>query len=206
MARAESCGAGWFARAGVVLLAASVGACSSFDFFTKRTTRRPTSPPTGSTTRASTFSTQKKDPKEAAKKFEEVDRQHPYSEWARKSLIMSAYAYYQAGEYDDCDQRGQALHHAASGQPGRRLRAIPDRLVLLRRNSRRHPRPGAHRKGARRARRVIRKYPTSEYAVSAKQKIEIARDQLAGKEMQIGRYYLEQARITPARSTASRWS
>ena len=38
----------------------------------------------------------KHDPKEAAKKFEEVDRQHPYSEWARKALIMSSYAYYTA--------------------------------------------------------------------------------------------------------------
>ena len=37
----------------------------------------------------------KKDYKAAAKKFEEVDRQHPYSEWARKALIMSAYAYYE---------------------------------------------------------------------------------------------------------------
>src|SRR6201991_3268194 len=41
----------------------------------------------------------KKNAKEAAKKFEEVDRQHPYSEWARKSLIMSSYAYYSAGAY-----------------------------------------------------------------------------------------------------------
>src|SRR5215472_15786413 len=40
-------------------------------------------------------------PKDAAKKFEEVDRQHPYSDWARKALIMTAFAYYQAGEYDD---------------------------------------------------------------------------------------------------------
>src|SRR5262245_24743268 len=39
---------------------------------------------------------EEKNYKEAAKKFEEVDRQHPYSEWARKSLIMSAYAYYEA--------------------------------------------------------------------------------------------------------------
>ena len=43
----------------------------------------------------------KKDTKGAAKRFEEVDRQHPYSEWARKSLIMSSYAYYEAGAYDD---------------------------------------------------------------------------------------------------------
>ncbi len=53
---------------------------------------------------------------------------------------------------------------------------------------------------------VSRKYPTSEYATSAKQKIEVARDQLAGKEMAIGRYYLTR-RTSPAPSTASRsWS
>ena len=44
---------------------------------------------------------EKGDLKAAAKRFEEVDRQHPYSEWARKSLIMSAYAYYQSGAYED---------------------------------------------------------------------------------------------------------
>ena len=44
----------------------------------------------------------KKDPKAASKKFEEVDRQHPYSDWARKSLLMSAYAFYNAGDYDSC--------------------------------------------------------------------------------------------------------
>src|SRR5260370_41529915 len=43
----------------------------------------------------------KKEFKMSAKKFEEVDRQHPYSDWARKSLIMSAFAYYQDGEYDE---------------------------------------------------------------------------------------------------------
>src|ERR1700729_1367273 len=44
---------------------------------------------------------EKHDPKEAAKKFEEVDRQHPYSEWARKSLLMSAYSYYEAKQYEE---------------------------------------------------------------------------------------------------------
>jgi outer membrane protein assembly factor BamD len=44
----------------------------------------------------------KKDPKAASKKFEEVDRQHPYSDLARKSVLMSAYAFYQAGDYDNC--------------------------------------------------------------------------------------------------------
>src|SRR4029077_2133684 len=45
---------------------------------------------------------EKRDIKAANKKFEEVDRQHPYSDWARKSLLMSAYASYQAGDYDSC--------------------------------------------------------------------------------------------------------
>src|SRR5947199_9347908 len=45
---------------------------------------------------------ERKDAKAASKKFEEVDRQHPYSEWARKSLLMSAYAFYQSGDYDSC--------------------------------------------------------------------------------------------------------
>ena len=44
----------------------------------------------------------KHDPKAASKKFEEVDRQHPYSDWARKSLLMSAYAFYNAGDYASC--------------------------------------------------------------------------------------------------------
>src|SRR5689334_15267006 len=44
---------------------------------------------------------QKNDAKGAAKKFEEVDRQHPYSDWARKALLMQAFAYYEARDYDD---------------------------------------------------------------------------------------------------------
>src|SRR5437660_4252477 len=45
---------------------------------------------------------QRKDNKAATKKFEEVDRQHPYSDWARKSLLMSAYSFYNQGDYDSC--------------------------------------------------------------------------------------------------------
>src|SRR6202047_2589068 len=55
----------------------------------------------------------KQEYKEAAKKFDEVDRENPYSDWARKALLMSAYSYYQAHEYSDCinsAQRYVALH------------------------------------------------------------------------------------------------
>ena len=83
-------------------LAASLGACSSFDFFSKKDDTPPDEPADRLYNEGLYLLNQKKDPREAVKKFEEVDRQHPYSEWARKSLIMSSYAYYQAGEYDDC--------------------------------------------------------------------------------------------------------
>src|SRR5262245_29576593 len=59
----------------------------------------------------------KGDTKEAAKKFEEVDRQHPYSDWARKALIMSAYAHYQAGAYDDCISAARRYVQLHPGSP-----------------------------------------------------------------------------------------
>ena len=146
----------------------------------------------------------KGDYKAAAKKFDEVDRQDPYSDWARKSLLMSAYAYYQARAIRRVRQLGEALHHAAPRQSRRRLCPISDRRVLLRSDSRRFARPGAG--DARRSTRlqeVVRKYPQSEYAIAAQKKIAMARDQLAGKEMDIGRFY-ERSATSSAPSTASR--
>ena len=140
----------------------------------------------------------KKDARDAVKKFEEVDRQHPYSEWARKSLLMSAYAYYQAGEYDDCvnaAKRYVTLH------PGSPDAAYAQYLIA---SSYFEEIPDVTRDQARTERalaaleEVIRKYPTTEYANSSKQKIEVARDQLAGKEMEIGRYYLKKKDYTGA--------
>ena len=84
--------------AALVLVAASLGACSLFD----HDTVMPDEPADKLYNEGLYLLNSKKTPKEAAKKFEEVDRQHPYSEWARKALIMSAFAYYEAGAYDDC--------------------------------------------------------------------------------------------------------
>jgi len=84
-----------------------------------------------------------KDPKEAVKKFEEVDRQHPYSEWARKSLIMSSYAYYEAGNYDDCVHRAQTIYSLHPGSPDAAYaQYLSARPISMR--SGYHPRPGAH--------------------------------------------------------------
>jgi outer membrane protein assembly factor BamD len=125
--------------------------------------------------------------KEAAKKFEEVDRQHPYSEWARKSLIMSAYAYYEARAYDDSVT---AARRYISLHPGSPEAAYAQYLIG---SSYFDQIPDVTRDQGRTERaiaaldEVVRKYPNSEYALTAKRKIEIGRDQLAAKEMDIGR-------------------
>src|SRR4030095_11643358 len=59
----------------------------------------------------------KRDTRGAAKRFEEVDRQHPYSEWARKSLIMSAYAYYEGGAYEDSINSARRYIQLHPGSP-----------------------------------------------------------------------------------------
>lgn len=182
----------------VAVVAASLGACSSFDVFAKKDDTPPDEPADRLYNEGLYLLNAKKDARDAVKKFEEVDRQHPYSEWARKSLIMSAYAYYQAGEYDDCvnaAKRYVTLH------PGSPDAAYAQYLIA---SSYFEEIPDVTRDQARTERalaaleEVIRKYPTTEYANSSKQKIEVARDQLAGKEMEIGRYYLKKKDYTGA--------
>src|SRR5437764_15313563 len=84
--------------AALALLAVALAACSLFD----KDAIAPDEPADKLYNEGLYLLNTKKDAKEAAKKFEEVDRQHPYSEWARKALIMSAYAYYEAGTYEAC--------------------------------------------------------------------------------------------------------
>jgi outer membrane protein assembly factor BamD len=141
---------------------------------------------------------EKKDLKLASKKFEEVDREHPYSEWARKALLMSAYSYYDAGDYDNCI--GAATRYVTL-HPGSPDAAYAQYLIAA---SQYDQIPDVSRDQGRTEKaiaalqEVIRKYPTSEYAVSAKAKLEGARDQLAGHEMTIGRYYMQRRDYTAA--------
>ncbi|HET9903342.1 MAG TPA: outer membrane protein assembly factor BamD [Xanthobacteraceae bacterium] len=136
--------------------------------------------------------------KEAAKRFEEVDRQHPYSEWARKALLMQAFAYYEAKQYEDAvnaAQRYVTLHPASSDAPYAQYIIGSSYFDQM-------PDPTRDQERTERAvsalEEVVRKYPNTEYAVSARRKIEVARDQLAGKEMNIGRFYLKQRNYTGA--------
>jgi outer membrane protein assembly factor BamD len=134
----------------------------------------------------------------AAKKFDEVDRQNPYSEWARRALIMSAYAYYQAQKYDDCinaAKRYVTLH------PGSADSAYAQYLIGVSYFDQiqdvEHDQARAD-KAVNALDEVVRKYPDTEYAINAKKKIDTARDQLAGKEMQVGRFYMKKRDFTGA--------
>jgi outer membrane protein assembly factor BamD len=130
---------------------------------------------------------EQKDYKAAAKKFEEVDRQHPYSDWARKALLMSAFAYYQARDYDDsvtAARRYISLHPGTAEAPYAQYligSSYFDQIPDVTRDQGRTERAIAALD------EVVRKYPNTEYAQTAKRKIEIGRDQLAAKEMEIGR-------------------
>jgi outer membrane protein assembly factor BamD len=111
---------------------------------------------------------------------------------------MSAYAYYSAGEYE---QSVGAAKRYITLHPGNEDAAYAQYLIGA---SYFDEIPDITRDQARTEKalaaldEVIRKFPTSEYAQSAKQKIQVARDQLAGKEMQVGRYYLNRKDYTGA--------
>jgi outer membrane protein assembly factor BamD len=140
----------------------------------------------------------KQDYKAAAKKFDEVDRQHPYSEWARKSLIMSAYSYYEAKEYEDCINSAKRFVTLHPGSPDAAYAqyligsSYYDQILDVSRDQQRAD------KAINALEEVARKYPDTEYAVSAKKKIDMARDQLAGKEMEVGRFYMKRRDFTGA--------
>ena len=129
--------------------------------------------------------------KDAAEKFAEVDRQHPYTDYARRSLIMSAYLNFKRGQYQEAINESQRYVTLFPASPDAAyaqymigesyFRQIPD---VTREQD-------LSEKAVAAMGEVVSKYPDSEYAVDARKKMDVARDQIAGKEMQIGRYYLE---------------
>ncbi len=127
----------------------------------------------------------------AAKTFGEVERQHPYSAWATKAQLMQAYAQYQRNAYDEAinaAQRFITLH------PGHKDASYAYYLIALcnyeqimdiRRDQTKTQKALASLE------EVSRRYPGTAYAQDAQAKATLARDHLAGKEMEIGRYYLK---------------
>ncbi len=124
--------------------------------------------------------------------FQEVERQHPFSEWARRAMLMTAYANYRSADYDEAvsaAQRFIELHPGNESTPyAYYLTAMCyyDQIYDVGRDQ-------ATTKNAEAAlQQVVRRYPGSDYARDAALKLELTHDHLAGKEMAIGRYYLRQ--------------
>jgi outer membrane protein assembly factor BamD len=183
-----------------VVVLAPLGACSSFgDFFASKDDDTYVEEPADKLYNEGLYLlNDKREYKSAAKRFEEVDRQHPYSDWARKSLIMSAFAYYEGGEYEDsinAARRYVALHPGSPDAAYAQFligSSYFDRIPDISRDQDRTE------KAVGELEEVVRKYPNSEYAIAAKKKIDIARDQLAGKEVDIGRWYMQKKDYTGA--------
>lgn len=128
--------------------------------------------------------------RQAAAEFDEVERQHPYSQWARRATLMAAYCYYEFNDYDSAilaAQRFIALHpgnedvayayylmgmsyYEQISDVGRDQKMTQNALATLS--------------------EVVRRFPDTEYARDARLKVDLTFDHLAGKEMEIGRYYL----------------
>jgi outer membrane protein assembly factor BamD len=128
---------------------------------------------------------------EASKKFDAVDRQHPYSEFARKALVMGAFANYRAGKYDDALAMTKRYIALYPTQPEAAYAYYITGLCYYRQIPDVTREQGMTRRSITAFNEVVERFPQSEYVDDSKAKIRFARDQLAGKEMQVGRYYLE---------------
>ncbi len=128
----------------------------------------------------------------AAAQFDEVERQHPYSVWARRAQLMSAFSYYVAGDFSNAissAQRFLSLH------PGSREAPYAYYMIAISyyeqiSNVDRDQKITQQALDA--LGELIRRYPNTNYAADARLKVDLTRDHLAGKEMAIGRFYQSQ--------------
>lgn len=128
---------------------------------------------------------------DAAARFEEVDRQHPYSPFARRAIAMSAYANYKAGKYPEAiaaAKRYTTLH------PGTKDAALAHHVIASsyfdQMNDAKRDQ-NSTKLALRELETLVRQYPNSPYAKRSQNRIRIARDTLAAQEMEVGRYYLK---------------
>ncbi|MDP3492541.1 MAG: outer membrane protein assembly factor BamD [Hyphomonadaceae bacterium] len=127
----------------------------------------------------------------AAAQFNEVQRQHPYSPWAQRAMLMSAYAHYRSRDYEKAVSSAQdyiSLHPGGDGAPyAYYLVAICefDQIIDVGRDQARSD------LALLALNEVTARFPESDYARDAELKTDMVRDQLAGKEMEVGRYYLQ---------------
>jgi outer membrane protein assembly factor BamD len=127
----------------------------------------------------------------AVTKFSSLDKQYPYTDWARKGLIMEAYANYEGGFYDEAIT---ASKRYLQGYPNTTDAAYAQYIMA---SSYYDQIPDITRDQEKSERAIlalqelVQRYPSSEYVSDARKKIQVASDQLAGKELEVGRFYLQ---------------
>jgi len=129
----------------------------------------------------------------AAALFDETERQHPYSVWARRAQLMSAFSYYMARDFTESTNSAQRF---LSIHPGNRDAPYAYYLIALNyyeqitdvTRDQKITQQALDAMGE-----LIRRYPTSRFAADARLKVDLIRDHLAGKEMEIGRFYERRA-------------
>jgi outer membrane protein assembly factor BamD len=127
----------------------------------------------------------------AAKKFEDLDRDHPYAPEARRSMVMAGFAYYKAGKYPEAiaaAQRYTTMH------PGTKDAALAHHVIASSHfDEMKDPTrdQSATRKALTELKTLVQRYPDSPYAKQAENRILLCEDGLAASEMNVGRYYLK---------------
>ncbi len=127
----------------------------------------------------------------AVKKFSSLDKQYPYTDWARKGLIMEAYANYEGGFYEEAITASkrylQSYPNTSDAAYAQYLMASSyyDQIPDITRDQEKSERAILA------LQELVQRYPNSEYVADAKKKIQVASDQLAGKELEVGRFYLQ---------------
>ena len=135
---------------------------------------------------------------ESSRLFDEVERQHPYSAWATKAQLMAAFSQYQDSKYDDAVATADRFIQFHPGNPSvdyaYYLKAVSyyEQISDVGRDQK------MTREALGALDEVMRRYPNSKYARDATLKVDLARDHLAGKHMDIGRYYQNQGEFLGA--------
>ena len=201
----------YFGLRGVAGRALAVGACalllagcdtlSSFNPFDKSEVYKPeivANAPAEEIYNDGLARVQKRDFEGAAKKFSSLDKQYPYSEWSRKGLIMEAYANYEGGLYEEAITASrrylQQYPNTSDAAYAQYLMASSyyDQIPDITRDQEKSERAILT------LQELVQRYPTSEYTADAKKKIQVASDQLAGKELEVGRFYLQKRNYSGA--------
>ncbi len=174
---------------GLLLVTGLTAGCGSFLTGDKEVAEDPNEPPDVIYKKAETLADKGKFG-DAAKQYENVDINHPYSQEARRAILMAAFAYYKAAKYDDAIGAADRYLTLHPGTPEADLAqdiiamSYYDRVLDPKRDQ------TNARKALEAYDTLIQRYPESRYVAEARNRMRIMRDLLAAQEMMVGRYYL----------------